>query len=91
MVQANGLMGLGVEQKEVLHVFDRRSAGGRPALDHVALGTTGQPMGIQGEHLSGEVAAGPPQLTQPHLKLAGLLAGVCVEQIVDGAVGGQEG
>jgi hypothetical protein len=37
------------------------------------------------------VAAGPSQQTEANLELAGLLAGVCVEQLVDSGVGGQEG
>jgi hypothetical protein len=55
------LSGIGVQQEKGLDLLDGGLVRGRTALDHVALGVTDQPMGIQRQDLALEVTAGPAQ------------------------------
>lgn len=88
--EANRLASFGVQQEKGLGLFARGLVGGGTALDHVALGVTDLAMGIQGEQLAREVAAGAPEFAEADLELVGLLDGVGLEQVVHGAIGGKK-
>lgn len=89
--EANGLAGFGVQEEEGLRLFGGRLPGRRTALDHVALGVADQAVRIQSQKPAQEVTTGPPQFAQRGLELLGLSDGVSLEQIMQRAIGRQEG
>jgi len=88
--QTNRLAAFGVKKEETLGLLGGWLAGSRAALDHVALGVADLAVGVQSQQLARQVSAGPPQLPQTNLKLVGLLDGVGVEQVMNGAVAGKK-
>ena len=59
-------------------------------MNHVALGITGQAVRVQRQELAVKVAAGAAKLAQGDLELLGLRHRVSLQQVVDGAIGGEE-
>lgn len=91
--QADRLAGVGIQGEEGLGAF----AG--PAFffvigtmaTHLSLAVAGNAVGIDRQEAPGEMAPGPAHQAQGDLKFLGLGDGVGVEQIVNGAVGGDVG
>jgi len=82
---------LGVQAEEGLGDLNGLEAGVIPEPDHLALAGTVEPMGIDGQQLAGEMAAGAPQLAQGDLEALGLLDGMGGQQMVDCLIGSDKG
>jgi hypothetical protein len=65
-----------IQAEEGLGNFDRLEPGIVAEADHLALAGTVDPMRIDGQELSGKMAAGAPQFAQGELEALGLLDGM---------------
>src|SRR6266699_3168880 len=71
--ETNRLVGVRIQAEEGLGNFDRLEPGIIAEADHLALAGTVDPMRIDGQELSGKMAAGAPQFAQGELEALGLL------------------
>jgi hypothetical protein len=89
--ETNGLAGLGVEAEEGLGDFLSEVLIVRLEADHLPLAIADQPMRINGQELTSEMAAGATDFAQGALEGSGFLDGVGVEHVVDGEIGSDGG
>ena len=89
--KSDRLLRVGVEDKEGLQLLGGRGVTILLVADHLAFAVTWDAMGIDGQHLGGEMTQGRPQLSEHDLNGLGFGHAVGIEQIMNGPITGHEG